>query len=71
VSLDSPPYSNKTQKSFTASTPKTISPQAQGTMRPNAYHKSLKKQRLLISYFSTNNKFKILIKVNFKIQVTK
>jgi hypothetical protein len=32
---------------------------------------SLKQQRLLISCFSPYNKFKILIKVNFKIQATK
>jgi hypothetical protein len=31
VSLDSPPYSNETQRSLTVSTPKTISPQAWGT----------------------------------------
>jgi hypothetical protein len=69
MSQDSPPYSNKTQKSLTVSTPKTISPQARGMMRPYAY--SLKQQGLLISYSSPYNKFKILIKVNFKIQVTK
>jgi hypothetical protein len=39
VSQDVPPYSNKTQKSLT---PKTISPQAWGRMRPYAYHKFLK-----------------------------
>jgi hypothetical protein len=72
VSLDGPPYSNKTQKSLTVSTPKTISPQVWGMMRPNAYLKFLnKKQGLLISCSSSNNKFKILIKVNFKIQVIK
>jgi hypothetical protein len=32
---------------------------------------SLKQQGLLISCFSPYNKFKILIKVNFKIQATK
>jgi hypothetical protein len=32
---------------------------------------SLKQQRLLINYSSPYNKFKILIKANFKIQVTK
>jgi hypothetical protein len=42
-----------------------------GTIRPYAYHKFLKKQGLLISCSSPYNKFKILIKVNFKIQVTK
>jgi hypothetical protein len=42
-----------------------------GTIRPYAYHKFLKKQGLLISCPSPYNKFKTLIKVNFKIQVTK
>jgi hypothetical protein len=45
VSQDSPPYSNKTQKSLTVSTPKTISPQAWGKTRPSAYHKFLKKKK--------------------------
>jgi hypothetical protein len=66
ASQDSSPYSNKTQKSLTVSTPKTISPQA---MRPYAYHKFLKNQGLLIHCSSPYNK--ILITVNFKIQVTK
>jgi hypothetical protein len=66
VGQDGPPYSNKAQKSLTVSTPKTISPQAWGTMRPYAYYKFLKKnQGLLISCSSPNNKFKILLKVNF------
>jgi hypothetical protein len=34
VSQAGPPYSNKTQRSLTVSTPKTISPQAWGMMRP-------------------------------------
>jgi hypothetical protein len=37
VSQNGPPYSNKTQKSLTVSTPKTISPQAWGMMRSYAY----------------------------------
>jgi hypothetical protein len=40
-----PPYSNKTQKSLTVSTPKTISLQAWGTMRPYDYHKFLRTPR--------------------------
>jgi hypothetical protein len=43
VRLEGPPHSNKTQKSLTVSTPKTIPPQAWGMMRPYAYHKFLKK----------------------------
>jgi hypothetical protein len=42
VSQDGHRYSNKAQKSLTVSSPKTISPQAWGTMRPYAYHKFLK-----------------------------
>jgi hypothetical protein len=45
VSQAGPPYSNKTQRSLTVSTPKTISPQAWGMMRPYAYHKFLKTTR--------------------------
>jgi hypothetical protein len=45
VSQDDPPYSNKTQKYLTFSTPKTISPQAWGMMRPYVYHKFLKTTR--------------------------
>jgi hypothetical protein len=45
ASLDSPPYSNKTQKSLTVSTPKAISPQAWGMMRPFVYHQFLKTAR--------------------------
>jgi hypothetical protein len=45
ASLDGPPYSNKTQKSLTVSTTKTISPQAWGTMRTYAYHKFLRTPR--------------------------
>jgi hypothetical protein len=41
------------------------------SLRDDDYHKFLKKQGLLISYFSPYNKFKIHIKVNFKIRVTK
>jgi hypothetical protein len=70
--VDVPPYSNKTQKSLTISTPKIISPQAPLKMiRPYACHKFLKKQGLLTRCSSPYNKFKILIKVNFKIQVTR
>jgi hypothetical protein len=71
TSLDGPLYSNKTKKFLTVSTPKTISPQAWGMIRPYAYHKFLKKQGLLISYFSPYNKLKILIKFNSKIQWSK
>jgi hypothetical protein len=42
-----------------------------GTIRSYAYHKFLKKQELLISCSSPYNKYKILIKVNFKTQDTK
>jgi hypothetical protein len=45
VSQDSPTYSNKTQKALTVSTPKTISPQAWGTMKTYASHKFLKTTR--------------------------
>jgi hypothetical protein len=45
VSQDSPPCSNKAQKSLTVSTPKMISPQAWQMMRPYAYHKFLKKTK--------------------------
>jgi hypothetical protein len=69
MSQDGPPYSKKTQKSLIVSTPKTISPQARGMMRPYVHY--LTQQRLLISCSSPYNKFKILIKVNFKIQATK
>jgi hypothetical protein len=37
VSQEGPPYSNKTQKSLTVSTPNTISSQAGGMMRLYAY----------------------------------
>jgi hypothetical protein len=70
VSLDRPPYANKTQKSLTVSTCKAISPQDWGTMRPSAYHKFLRTPRVT-SYSSPYSKFKILIKVNFKIQAIK
>jgi hypothetical protein len=45
VSQAGPPYSNKTQKSLTVSTPKIISPQAWGMMRTYANHKFLKTTR--------------------------
>jgi hypothetical protein len=41
VSQAGPPYSNKTQRSFTVSTPKTILPHAWGMTRPYTYHKFL------------------------------
>jgi hypothetical protein len=45
VSLDGPPYSNKTQKSLTVSTPKTISPQAWGRWGLKPIINSLKKKK--------------------------
>jgi hypothetical protein len=71
ASQDGPPYWNKTQKSLTVSTPKTISPQAWGTWGLMPIINSLKQQGLLTSCSSPYNKFKTLIKVKFKIQVTK
>jgi hypothetical protein len=71
VSQDGPPYSNKAQKSLTISTLKTISLKPEGWWGFMHVINSLKKQGLLISYSSPYNKFKILIKVNFKIQVIK
>jgi hypothetical protein len=44
-SLDGSLYSNKTQKSLTVSIPKTISPQAWGTMRPYDYDQFIKTRR--------------------------
>jgi hypothetical protein len=45
VSLGGPPYSNKTQKSLTISTPKTISPQAWGIQGIMPIINSLKKKQ--------------------------
>jgi hypothetical protein len=44
ASQDSPPYSNKAQKSLTVSTPKNNIPSSLKDTRPYAYHKFLKKQ---------------------------
>jgi hypothetical protein len=73
VNLDGPPYSNKTQRSLTVSTPKNNIP---SSLRDDedlclSFINSLKQQGLLISCFTLYNKSKTLIKVNFKIQVTK
>jgi hypothetical protein len=46
-----------------------LKPEAQWGLMPII--NSLKQQRLLIDCSSSYNKFKILLKVNFKIQVTK
>jgi hypothetical protein len=45
VSLDGPPYSNKTQRSLTVSTLKSTSPYIWGKMRPYAIINSLKKNK--------------------------
>jgi hypothetical protein len=44
ASQDSPPYSNKAQKSLTLSTPKNNIPSSLKDMRPYAYQKFLKKK---------------------------
>jgi hypothetical protein len=72
VSQDSPPYSKKNSKiphSFHTQNNIPSSLKEDEDLMPII--NSLKQQELLISCSSPYNKFKILIKVNFKIQVTK
>jgi hypothetical protein len=71
ASLDDPSYSIKLKNPSQFPHPKQypLKPEGQWGLMPII--NSLELQGLLISYSSPYNKFKILIKVNFKIQVTK